>query len=102
MVNITVRIVLKIYNQLLNGNISYSDADRWAWNMMQSLDNDTLHFESLQDEPLIWELITFLYGIDVPDMMNKNITARSNIDIISFLEEKGLYETAKSMKDTSG
>lgn len=88
---ITTNIVLKVYNSLLNNTLSYSDADRWAWDMMQEFDKGNLLFDPIQDEDLIWELIQFLYGIDMPDIDDRSKTARTNADIIDFLKQKNVY-----------
>lgn len=97
MVVVNVDMVLGMYNSLLNNKLSYSEADRWAWNMMQESDNGTLLFQPSQDEELIWELIQFLYGIDMPDMEDRSKTARKDIDIIDFLKQKNVYEKTKAL-----
>lgn len=97
MVVINIDMVLRVYNSLMKNELTYSEADRWAWDMMQAFDNGTLSFEPPEEEELIWELIQFLYGIDVPDMEDRNKTARTNIDIAHFLTSKNLYDKAKAL-----
>lgn len=97
MVVINVDMVLRVYNSLMKNALTYSEADRWAWNMMQAFDNEALSFDPSEDEKLIWELIQFLYGIDMPDIEDRNKTARTNVDIIDFLKSKNLYDKAKAL-----
>lgn len=89
---VSVNMVLEKYASILNGNISYPDADRWTWEMMQLFDDGKLQFEPKENENVIWELIQYLYGIDVPDIEDRTKSARKNIDIIDFLKEKGVYK----------
>jgi hypothetical protein len=96
MVVITIDAVLRVYNSLLNNTLSYSKADRWAWDLMQKFDNGDLRFKPVQDESLIWELIQFLYGLDIPAIKDRNKTARTKIDIIDFLKKKNIYEKVKT------
>lgn len=97
MVVVQIDLVLKVYNSLLNNTLSYSEADRWAWGIMQEFDKGNLLFEPIQDEPLIWELIQFLYGIDMPDMENRDKTARIEEDVINYLKQKGVYDKVKAL-----
>jgi hypothetical protein len=83
-------IILKIYKSLLNGSLSYADADRWAWEMMQLFDDDKLNFEPEEDEGILWELIQYLYGIDIPSMTDRAKTAREKIEIEEFLKKKNI------------
>lgn len=88
---VSLETVLKIYESLLTQQLSYDQADRWAWKMIELHDEYKLVYEPPEDKELLWELITYLYGIDVPSMTDRNQTARRDIDIIDFLKEKGLY-----------
>ena len=88
---VSVNIVLEIYTSILNGSLSYSDADRWAWEMMQLFDDGKLEFEPTEKEELTWQLIHYLYGIDMPDMEDRTKPSRNNLDTIDFLKEKGGY-----------
>jgi len=92
MVIVTKKMVLEVYHSLLNGTLSYPDADRWAWNMMQEYDKHNLEYAPREDEGVIRELITYLYGIDMPSMEDRSKTGRTNDDIIDFLKAKNLYE----------
>jgi len=83
-------IVIKVYQSILEGTLSYASADRWAWNLMQESDKGSLLFEPPDDEGMLWELIQYLYGIDVPDVDDRNLTARDNTDLIRFLKSKGI------------
>lgn len=89
---VSVNIVLEIYASVLNGSLSYSDADRWAWERMQLFDEGKLEFEPKESEEFIWQLIQYLYGIDMPDMKDRTKPSRTNLDIIDFLKEKGVYK----------
>ncbi len=87
---INENLIKDIYRSVLNGNRSYAEADRWAWETMQLFDDGKLSFEPDNKEDLFWELIQYLYGIDTPSMEDRTKTARSDIDIKDFLKEKGI------------
>ncbi|EFK56018.1 hypothetical protein ACFU8T_04605 [Sphingobacterium spiritivorum] len=88
---VSVNIVLEKYASVLNGSLSYSEADRWAWEMMQLFDGGKLEFEPKENEELIWQLIQYLYGIDIPSVSDRTKTMISDLDIIEFLKEKNVY-----------
>jgi hypothetical protein len=88
---ITVDIVLKVYASVLDGSITYSNADRWAWGIIELFDNENLTFEPREKEKIIWELIQYLYGIDMTSMEDRTRMMISNLDIIDFLKEKNVY-----------
>jgi DNA polymerase III alpha subunit (gram-positive type) len=89
---ITINEVIKVYSSLLKGALSYADADRWAWSIIQQLDHNNLQFDPPELEELIWDLIKFLYGIDMPSITDRTKTMLTDIDIISFLKEKDVYK----------
>ena len=83
-------IIMDVYKSVLDGSCSFDEADRWAYGMMTLCDNRELTFEPQKDEKLLWDLITYLYGIDVPSMSDRTKPARSKSDIRDFLVKKGL------------
>lgn len=87
---VSINLVLEKYVSILNGSLSYSDADRWAWKMMELYDNRNLEFEPEEKEELIWELISYLYGIDMPCIEDRTRTERCNLDIIDFLKKNNI------------
>lgn len=89
---VTLETVLQTYESLLARRLTYDQADRWAWNMMELQDNGELIYEPPANEQLIWELITYLYGIDMPSMSDRNQSSRGDLDVIDFLKEKGVYK----------
>ena len=92
---VTVETVLKIYELLLTHQLSYDEADRWAWKMMQLANSRNLQFEPAQDERLIWALISFLYSIDMPTIETRK-PARGNLDVIDFLKAHDVYSKLQS------
>lgn len=88
---ININIVLDMYSAVLSGKLSYSDADRWAWEMIKLFDNGGLEFEPREDENLIWQLTKYLYGIDMPCVNDRTKTIISDLDIIDFLKEKKVF-----------
>ncbi|MCE7060846.1 hypothetical protein [Dyadobacter sp. CY343] len=95
---VSVNIILEKYASVLNGSLSYSNADRWAWKMMQLFDDGKVEFEPKEDEELIWQLIQYLYGIDMPDARDRLKPSRTNLDIIDFLKEKNVYNLLHTIK----
>ncbi len=88
---INIETVLKVYASLLDGRLSYSDADRWAFELIQLNDDKRLEFEPRQEEKLLWELIIYLAGIDMPSVKDRSKTMIGKDDIIDFLKKKGVY-----------
>jgi hypothetical protein len=41
---------------ILDRTLSYSDADRCAWNVIQLNDSKQLRFEPEEDKEILWEL----------------------------------------------
>lgn len=82
--------VIEIYRSLLNGTISYDFVNKWALEMMELEDNGKLSYEPHDEENTIWELITYLYGINMPSMLDHKKTGRSNDDIRAFLKEQNI------------
>lgn len=80
----------KVYRSILNGEMTYESADRWAWKMIELHDDDKLTYEPSSDKDLLWELIKYLYGLDIPSIVNPRETERTNQDILIFLNEKGV------------
>lgn len=89
---VSINIVLKTYAYILNGSLSYSEADRWAWEMMQLFDDGKLEFEPKDKEDLLWQLIQYLYGIDMPSVVDGTRPSRSDLDIIDFLKSKDVFK----------
>jgi hypothetical protein len=56
--------IKEIFNGLISGRISREEADRWAYERMQAFDSDSLEFEPITNEDLLWSAIQYLYGID--------------------------------------
>lgn len=94
---VDINTVLAVYKSLLNKTLTYTEADRWAWSMIEKLDSGMLSFFPPEEEGLIWELIHFLYGIDIPDLEDRNKAARTDNDIIDFLKDKKVYDKTKAL-----
>ena len=88
---VTIETVLQEYESLLAKRLTYDQADRWAWNMMQLQDEHKLVYEPPEDERLLWELILYLYGIDMPDSRDLTKPITTDLDIVDFLKQKGVY-----------
>ncbi|MBC3789085.1 hypothetical protein FHK02_5664 [Spirosoma sp. LMG 31448] len=54
---------------------------------MKLQDTRELIYEPPANEQLIWELITYLYGIDMPSMRDRTQLSRGDLDIIDFLKK---------------
>lgn len=88
---VSIDDVLKVYSSILDRSLSYEQADRWAWDKIDLFDKGKLKFDPTDKEEIIWSLILYLYGIDIPDMEDRSKPARSHLDIIDFLKGKKLY-----------
>lgn len=61
---LTLNDIKEVFNNLIKEKITREQADRWAYERMQSFDADTLYFEPKEKEELLWDAIQYLYGID--------------------------------------
>ncbi|MCE7060684.1 hypothetical protein [Dyadobacter sp. CY343] len=98
---VSVNIILEKYASVLNGSLSYSNADRWAWKMMQLFDDGKVEFDPKENEELMWQLIQYLYGIDMTDVGDRLKPSRSDLDIIDFLKEKNVIIYCNTIKSSS-
>ncbi|MDO5664670.1 MAG: hypothetical protein Q4G63_05370 [Bacteroidia bacterium] len=89
MVTVTLNHLIEVYNAILSGKRSRSDADRWAWQMMQHGDNRNLAYEPPQQQDLIWELLYNLHGIDEYCMEDHSKHLWQDEDIVKFLIRTG-------------
>lgn len=98
---VTKEIVLKKFKELLEHTLSYGDADVWAWSMIEQYEDYKLQFEPEDEEDLIWGLMSYLHGIDMP-AENRIDTMIQDVDVIGFLKEKGVYELAMGLSFSDG
>lgn len=89
---ITLDTVLTTYASLLQGSVLYAEADRWAWERMQLFDAGNLEFEPKDKEKLIWQLLSYLHGIDMPMVEDRTKTMVAEEDIIDFLKKNKVYD----------
>lgn len=64
---ITFADVAARFDAILTGSMSRVEADRWAWGMMQADDAGQLEVLPAHDHPRVWEGLTYLFGIDMPN-----------------------------------
>lgn len=57
--------IQKIFQDLIECRMSREDADRWAYARIRAFDADELSFHPKADEDLLWDAISYLYGIDL-------------------------------------
>ena len=62
---VSLEDIQEIFRNLLSGNITRDEADRWAWKRMEAYDYKTLEFLPENNEDTIWDALTYLNGIDL-------------------------------------
>lgn len=53
------------FEALLAGRVSREAVNEWAFQHIQALDYELLEFDPPEDEQEIWDLLNYLYGIDM-------------------------------------
>lgn len=66
--------------ELITGEISREDADRWAYERMQAFDAGTLEFQPKYDEEFLWSAIQYLYGVDTKDSPDEYMHSLEDIE----------------------
>ena len=62
---ISMKDVQQVFDQLISEKIKREEADRWAYDRVKAFDSNLLEFHPISNEELIWEAISYLYGIDI-------------------------------------
>ena len=57
--------VAQWFENVITRQVSFEDADRWAWSIIQAEDTGTLEYEPRSDKDRIWRGVTYLYGVDM-------------------------------------
>ena len=83
---LTIDDIKDKFSELISGNISREDADRWAYEKIMAFDTGSLEFLPACDEEFLWSAIQYLYGIDLQDSPGEYI--HSLEDIQRAFEEK--------------
>lgn len=73
--------VRKVYQDLLNNQISREDADRWAYSVMQASEEKRLILVPVDEMERLWEGVMFLYGIDLQEMPGKYMFSDDDIQV---------------------
>ncbi len=89
---LTKEIVLDTYKQLLKGSLSLDAADRWAYELIQLADQGSISYQPSEDEQIIWKLILYLYGINLPNPNDLAKPMNTRSDIIDFLKQQGIHD----------
>lgn len=61
---ITLSDVRKVFQEVLDGNLTREAADRWAYGVIQKSDSGDLCVLPSADEQKIWSGVMYLYGVD--------------------------------------
>lgn len=61
---ITLADVSRVFQKVLDGNLTREAADRWAYDVVRKSELGSLAFIPSEDEQKIWSGVMYLYGID--------------------------------------
>ncbi|UOE39886.1 hypothetical protein MTP09_09890 [Chryseobacterium suipulveris] len=86
---VKIEDVKNVYRNIISGLITLEEADRWAWKLITENDKNNLFYDDLNDEKIIWKMVIYLYGIDIPDLQT-NIPQRTKEDILFFLKSNNI------------
>jgi hypothetical protein len=78
-VDLSIKDVERVFNDLIEGRITRHDADRWAYERMNEFDSGALKFNPTSEEDLLWSAVQYLYGIDILVSPNKYLHSLDDI-----------------------
>lgn len=76
---IGLRIVQRVFEDVLAGRISREQADRWAYTVVQHNEARTLQYSSSEDRERVWAAVMYLYGVDITTAPGKYLHADDDI-----------------------
>ena len=84
---VSLNDIRDVLTRLINEQISREDASNWAMKLMEVNDNDSLEYESIELEEIIWDGIMFILGIDLLVAPNPNSYLYGKVDIEDYLKD---------------
>lgn len=64
---VSLSMLRRILSDVVSGKLTRDEVDRWACARIQEFEGDTLEYDPPEDEAKIWDVLTFLHGIDILD-----------------------------------
>ena len=76
---VDLRVVRRVFEDVLNGRMLREQADRWAYAVVQAEESGVVKYSPPRERERIWAGVMYLYGIDT--MKAPNAYLHSNDDI---------------------
>src|SRR5450432_1607180 len=76
---VDLRVVRRVFEDVLNGRMLREQADRWAYAVVQAEEIGVVKYSPPRERERIWAGVMYLYGIDA--MKAPNAYLHSNDDI---------------------
>ena len=80
---INIENVKDILESIINKKINREQASEWAYELREAADKNLVEFIPTIQQPLLWESILFIEGIDLQDLPGSYL--HNEDDIINFL-----------------
>ena len=76
---IDLNTVCRVFHDVLDGRMTREAADRWAYDLLQQSEVDSLTYSPAAEEERIWNSIMYIYGIDIMESPGKYLHSDENI-----------------------
>jgi hypothetical protein len=84
--HVDLQVVLRVFEDVLNGSMSREQADRWAHAVVQEEETGVVTYAPPFDRERIWAGVMYLYGIDT--MKAPGVYLHSDLDISAAMHAK--------------
>jgi hypothetical protein len=84
--HVDLQVVLRVFEDVLNGSMSREQADRWAHAVVQEEETGVVTYSPPRDRDRIWAGVMYLYGIDA--MKAPGVYLHSERDISAAMNAK--------------
>lgn len=85
---ISILDVRRVFQAVIDGQMSREDADLWASDVIKNDDNGDVVYVPIEDEPRIWSGIMYLLGIDLLESPIRYVHLMEDI-LLAYREKLG-------------
>lgn len=79
--NVDMKMVRKMFSDVVDNKITREFADRWAYDVMQKCESGNLELIPSSQREEIWDAVMYLYGIDAMDSPGEYLHSDEEISL---------------------